>query len=204
VIQLLTSSLLQGMNIEVLGRIVEIVSGKNLGEFCKERIFGPLGMVDTDFHCPPSKLDRLVPLYGHDLDPKTYQKIPDAKLRRKEPLWPLSTSDPAFHSGGGGLCSTLDDYAKFCAMMVNGGQLNGVRLLSPKTVELWSLNHTSEEALPYGFPTRPLQYGRGYSLATYVVMDPAMNGMATSKGAYSWSGWFAAGGELESSRFDRH
>lgn len=199
-----------GMNIEVLGRcdrgerghllfillshtspphrIVEIISGKNLGEFCKERIFEPLGMVDTDFFCPPEKLDRVVPIYAHAMDPKTFQKVPGAPLTRKEPLWPLSTSDPAFHSGGGGLCSTLDDYAKFAQMMVNGGQLNGKRFLSPTTVALWSENHTPLEALPYQFPTRPVQYGKGYSLATYVVMDPAMNGIQTPKGSYSWSG----------------
>lgn len=137
-----------GMNIEVLGHIVELVSGLDLGSFCAKEIFEPLGMKDTAFYCPPEKQHRLVPLYGHDMDLSTLSKIPGAKLERKQPMIPLASAPPAFSSGGGGLCSTLDDYAKFCEMMVNGGQLNGVRILSPKTVELWSVNHTPPEALP--------------------------------------------------------
>jgi CubicO group peptidase (beta-lactamase class C family) len=174
-----------GNNFEALGRILEIISGQDLADFCEERIFGPLGMVDTAFHCPLEKLDRLYPLYGHTLNPTTYQKDPDAPILRKPITWPFATSKPAFCSGGFGLCSTLDDYAKLCRLMVNGGELDGVRLLSPKTVEMWSVNQAPEEALPYGIPP---QLGKGFSLGTYVVTDPAMLGYAQNVGSYSWSG----------------
>jgi len=130
--------------IDVLGRIVEIISGKPLDEFFKERLFGPLGMVDTDFWVPREKADRLAALYGHP------DNSPDLKLL-EAPADSQSFNKPAFLSGGGGLLSTVFDYGRFLQMLTNGGELNGVRLLSPTTVDLFTINHAPAAALPYGF-----------------------------------------------------
>lgn len=165
-----------GEGINVLGRIVEIVSGKSLGQFLQDRLFGPLGMVDTAFHCPPEKRHRLMPIYGHKVDPKTFDKVPGTPLEQRAeygPMFAVPESEPAFCAGSGGLVSTLGDYALFCKMMCNGGELNGHRFLSPRTVALWSQNHAPEAALPWGFVGQPKNIGQGYSLATAVITDEA-------------------------------
>jgi CubicO group peptidase (beta-lactamase class C family) len=171
-----------GYNIEVLGHIVEIISGKSLGEYMQENIFGPLGMVDTGFYVPPEKAGRVPAVYGHPKGPDQLEKL-DIGFR---------TQMPRAQSGGGGLVSTLPDYARFCQMLVNAGELGGVRLLSPTTVALYSINHCPEQALPYGFSSYDLYHaGYGYSLATRVLMDVSKTGMYGSAGEFGWDGAFS-------------
>jgi CubicO group peptidase (beta-lactamase class C family) len=169
-----------GYNIEILGRVIEVVSGKSLAEFMQERIFEPLGMSDTGFYIPIEKACRAAAIYTHPQ--------PDHLERTA-----ITTQHdlPSFQSGGGGLVSTLPDYARFCQMLVNGGELNGTRLLSPTTVALYSINHCPEPALPYGFRENDLYHaGYGYSLGTRVLMDVSKTGMAGSVGEFGWDGAF--------------
>jgi CubicO group peptidase (beta-lactamase class C family) len=143
--------------IDVLGYIVEEISGMSIDQFFAKRIFEPLGMVDTGFFVPEEKLSRLA----------------------------------ALCSPGGGLVSTLHDYARFAQMLVNGGELDGVRLLSPTTVALMEMNHTPAEALPYGFAKNDLYHaGYGYGIGMRVLMDVAQTGIAGSAGEFGWDGAF--------------
>lgn len=170
-----------GMNIEVLGHIVEIISGSSLAEFMQKRIFGPLEMTDTAFYVPPEKAQRVSQVYAHPEGPDKLVKL-DLEVE---------TSLPRFQSGGGGLVSTLPDYARFCQMLVNQGELNGVRLLSPTTVAMYSVNQCPEQALPYGFSENDLYHaGYGFSLATRVLLDPTLTGMFGSTGEFGWDGAF--------------
>ncbi len=169
--------------IDVLGRLVEVISGKPLDKFFEERIFNPLGMVDTGFFVPPSKMNRVATVYGHP--------EPGKGLVRMDPLKPHQSS-PSWLSGGGGLVSTMDDYARFAQMLVNGGALDGVRILSPRTVALFSQNHAPAAALPYGFVENDLYHaGYGYSLGTRVLIDVSASGLSGSVGEFGWDGAFA-------------
>ncbi len=171
------------MSIDLLGGLVQIISGLPFEQFLAERIFKPLGMNDTAFYVPAEKMGRAAAVYGHP--------DPTKGLERLNHIRPAS-EPPPFPSPGGGLVSTLSDYARFCQMLVNGGELDGVRLLSPKTVELFSLNHTPAEALPYGFAENDLYHaGYGYSLGTRVLMDVSQTGLAGSVGEFGWDGAFA-------------
>ena len=106
------------MAIDVIGRVVEIISGMKLGEFMKKRIFDPLGMTDTAFHCPEDKVDRLASAYA--LNPVDRKAMP-------MPAPPTGAfRDPKAHMGGGGLVSTMSDYMKFAMMLRNGGELNEI------------------------------------------------------------------------------
>ena len=162
---------------DVVGRLVEIISGMTLDAFFEERIFEPLGMPDTFFNVPPAKLDRLATLYQY---------------RPAAPLAPLvdPLGNPTLHrrllSGGGGLISTAADYLRFAQMLLNGGVLDGVRLVSRKTVELMTLNHLPPELLPFGEyePHR----GYGFGLGVSVIMDLARYGSIGSVGTFEWGG----------------
>ncbi len=170
-----------GMNIEMLGRIIEIISGQTLAAFLAEHITGPLGMSDTDFYVPEEKAARLAGVFGHPEGPEKLVRL----------AIPNQAQMPRFQSGGGGLFSTLPDYARFCQMLVNGGELEGVRLLSPTTVAMYSSNQCPEEALPYGFAENDLYHaGYGFSLATRVLMTPAHTGIYGSEGEFGWDGAF--------------
>ncbi len=173
--------------IDVLGYIIEIISGKPLDVFLKERLFEPLGMVDTDFYVPTAKADRLCALYGHPDNVSTLQRI------ESSPIHSNIFQKPSFLSGGGGLVSTVHDYARFAQMLVNGGELDGERILSPTTVALYSINHMPEAALPYGFAEGEDLYhwGYGYSLGTRVLMDVSKTGLPGSVGEFGWDGAFS-------------
>jgi len=172
--------------IDVLGYIVEVISGKPLDEFLKKRLFDPLKMTDTDFYVPQDKAERLCALYGHPDNAEELQRI-------EGPAHSHRSQKPTFLSGGGGLVSTVHDYARFAQMLVNGGELDGVRLLSPTTVALYSINHAPEAALPYGFADGEDLYhwGYGYSLGTRVLMDVSKTGIAGSVGEFGWDGAFS-------------
>jgi CubicO group peptidase (beta-lactamase class C family) len=154
---------------DVLSRVVEVASGMPIDRFVKQRIFDPLGMTDTTY-IPPKGNPRLATLYSRTAE----------GLRRG--------NDPGFmngiyFSGGGGLFSTAEDYLQFGLMLVNGGQLNGKRLLSPRLVELMGTVYA-----PDTLPGRPR--GEGYGLSVRVVHDPAARGTFLSQGTFGWSGAF--------------
>jgi CubicO group peptidase (beta-lactamase class C family) len=170
-------------SIDILGALVEIISGLPFDTFLEERIFKPLGMVDTAFYVPVQKMERVATVYEHEGTGKTLQPVKE--------IVP-SSEPPGLLSPGGGLVSTIADYSRFCQMLVNGGELDGKRLLSPKTVALYSINHTPDEALPYGFVEHDLYHaGYGYSLGTRVLMDVSKTGLYGSQGEFGWDGAFA-------------
>jgi CubicO group peptidase (beta-lactamase class C family) len=166
-------------SIDVLGALVEIISGMAFAQFLQEQIFEPLGMVDTSFWIPADKQERLATVYG--------SADPGSGLQALQEIMP-PLKMPAFASGGGGLLSTAPDYARFSQMLVNKGELDGNRLLSPSTVELFSLNQCPVEALPINNDI--YHAGYGYSLGTRVLMDVAQSGMAGSLGEFGWPGAF--------------
>ncbi|HUT63384.1 MAG TPA: serine hydrolase domain-containing protein, partial [Anaerolineae bacterium] len=120
---------LYGSSHDVLGYLVEVISGMGFDEFLLERVFKPLGMKDTYFYVPEEKLSRVASLYEPNSN-GGLDKVPDRILLRSQ----------TYFSGGGGLSSTISDYAQFAQMMLNGGELDGIRLLSRKTVELMTTN----------------------------------------------------------------
>ena len=130
---------------DVLGRLVEVVSGMPFDQFLQERLFQPLGMKDTGFFPPEEKVPRLATAYAYD-EQKGLHPILDNQVMGGAGGFQYTADYPyrgphTYFSGGGGLCSTAEDYYRFCQMMLNGGELNGVRILSRKSVELMSQNH---------------------------------------------------------------
>ncbi len=171
------------MAIDVLGCLIEVISGQPLDVFLRERLFAPLGMVDTDFYVPPEKAERIATVYGH--------AEPDKGLQRMEQIVPPSALPP-WISGGGGLVSTARDYGRFAQMLANGGELDGMRILGPKTVGLFGMNHAPAQALPYSFgPSDIYHLGYGYSLGTRVLVDVSMSGQAGSVGEFGWDGAYS-------------
>lgn len=160
---------LYGYSTDVLGRLIEVVSGMPLDRFLETRIFGPLGMTDTCFYLPPEKADRLANVYGLDEG--------GLSLRESAADSPYLHGPRKCFSGGAGLLSTVHDYARFLQMLLNGGGLEGVRLLSPKTVELMHANHTGDL---YRRDTNA--FGLGFA----VVDDIGFFGELASEGAYFW------------------
>ena len=174
---------------DVLGRLVEVVSGQPFDVFMRERIFVPLKMVDTGFYVPADQRDRLLTLYRKDGE----------GMRPAEPTERRSFLDErAVPFGGGGLVSTAADYLRFARMLLRGGELDGVRLLAPKTVELMMLDHLPAEwgpaALPEPWIARTenrngsLELGLGYGYGGYVITDVAANNVPGSVGTYAWGG----------------
>jgi CubicO group peptidase (beta-lactamase class C family) len=160
--------------IETLGRIVEVASGQTLDVFLKQRIFDPLGMRDTAFFPTDDKLPRVVSLYS---------RTPKGLEKTDTPAW-LATK--TFFSGGGGLWSTAEDYLQFAQMLVNDGELNGRRLLGPRTVALMASNHVGDLYSQAGAARR----GMGFGLTVEVVVDPVEANRRQSKGSFGWDGAF--------------
>ena len=162
--------------VDVIGRLIEVIAGMPLDVFLQQRIFEPLGMVDTAFYTPVDKKARLATLYGLG------KEIKLTDLSGEEMDWMAKDYAPKFLSGGGGLVSTTADYARFCQMMLNRGELDGERLLGRKTVELMTTNH-----LPAGMhPTNDA--GGGFGLGFRILTDLAQSRILGSVGAYSWGG----------------
>lgn len=173
---------------DVLGVLVERISGQSLGEYFKQHIFDPLGMVDTGFKVPAAQAHRI---------PACFAFEPDTKMRQMdkagaESLW---AKDWMFESGGGGLCSTLADYHRFCRMLLNGGALDGVQIISPKTLELMTANH-----LPGGGDltqhskalfSEAENAGIGFGLGFACNINPAATMVPGSKGEFYWGGMFS-------------
>jgi CubicO group peptidase (beta-lactamase class C family) len=163
---------------DVVGRLVEVISGQSLDEYFRKRIFEPLGMRDTYFYLPASKADRFAALYRPGAD----KKIELAEAPGPGSRW---VKEPhVYFSGAGGLVSTASDYFRFQQMMLNGGELDGVRLLGRKTVELMTANHTGD--LPIWLTGPGYGFGLGYS----VVKDVGAIGLPASSGSFGWGGAF--------------
>ncbi len=175
------------VSVDVQGRLVEVLSGMRFGEFLEQRIFEPLGMIDTSFIVPVDKLDRLVQMYS----PKGTEDVANAFLQANSSTELVVTPEEAsagykegatFESGGGGLVSTANDYLRFSQMMLNGGTLDGERILSPKTVELMTTNHLGKIQMGFG------RGGVGFGLDFAVALDQGEIGETGSVGEYNWGG----------------
>jgi CubicO group peptidase (beta-lactamase class C family) len=163
---------------DVVGRLVEVISGESLDEYFQKRIFKPLGMRDTHFYLPEAKLDRFAALYRPGAD----KKIELAEKASPESRW---VKEPhVYFAGAGGLVSTATDYFRFQQMMLNGGESNGVRLLGRKTVELMTVNHIGDRPIWLVGP------GYGFGLGYSVVKDIGQTALPASVGTYSWGGAF--------------
>ena len=152
---------------DVLGRVVEVVSGQSLDAFFRQRIFEPLGMDDTGFHVTADRLDRFTAMY---------RRTRDGLVSGSSPAGDPYTRPPTWFSGGGGLTSTASDYLRFCEMLLGGGELDGVRLLRPETVALMTSNHLPDEMIPI-LGLADQGFGLGFSVS-----------VGEDAGTYGWSG----------------
>ncbi len=167
---------------DVLGRLVEIWSGESLDDFVARRILKPLAMVDTDWYCPEEKVDRLAQLYAYaNGDSVLVPELAEAATRK-----------PKLLAGGGGLVSTAHDYQRFMSMLLGSGQLDGVRLLSSRTVDMMSQNHLPDGRDLNSFARDSFsevgQTGVGFGLGMSVVADQPRNKSLTSVGTIAWGG----------------
>jgi CubicO group peptidase (beta-lactamase class C family) len=174
------------VSIDVAAYLVEKCSGMTFGEFLRTRLFEPLGMWDTSFSVPAPKLERFASCYmpregGGGL------QLQDDSQKSAYAEW------PELESGGGGLVSTMHDYMLFCRMMLAGGALNGVQILSPKTVQLFSMNFLPNNQFVNGMSVVAMfseagYNGIGFSLGCGVTMDPTLTRLPGTPGEYFWGG----------------
>ena len=173
------------VSIDVMGYLVQKLSGLSFGEFLRTRLFEPLGMTDTAFYCPPEKLDRFT---------SCYQPAKGGGLALQDDGQKSTyATPPELESGGGGLVSTTHDYMRFCRMMVGGGALDGVQILSPKTVQLFSLNHLPDDMeladmAPPGLFSEAGYSGIGFSIGCGVNINVAKTRLPGTLGEYFWGG----------------
>lgn len=160
------------VSVDVQGYLVEKLSGQPFPEFLQQHVFGPLQMVDTAFHVPAQKLGRLAEFYYRD---KAGNSV-------KHPGVADYSQPPVFPSGGGGLVATASDYMRFCQMLLNGGVLDGQRILSPLSVQLMRTNMLPDSA-------RTMGPGTGFGLDFAVIEDPAASGGYGGAGTYFWGGY---------------
>jgi CubicO group peptidase (beta-lactamase class C family) len=167
---------------DVLGRLIELWCGQPLDVFVKERILDPLGMADTEWWCPPDKADRLAMLYV----PAHRQSLP------YEDLANAVLHPPRLLGGGGGLLSTAFDYERFMTMMLRGGELDGVRLLSSRTMEFMTENQLADDAdlteLAVDSYGEDQYRGLGFGLSMSVVTDARKNKSLVTEGSFAWGG----------------
>jgi CubicO group peptidase (beta-lactamase class C family) len=178
------------LGVDVLGRLVEVLSGQTLDEFFRMRIFEPLGMKDTYFYPPDNKLDRLATAYTYYSD-KGLNRFPDTPIVEGSMVY---SADYPYHgpkklfSGGGGLVSTAADYARFSQMMLDGGKLGNTRLLSRKSVELMTNDQLGKIS-----PDKPFGFGLGFGIDGVRSPLPELG----SAGEYQWGGFFYTGFEID-------
>ncbi len=177
------------MATDVLGAVIERIEGKPFAQVLQDRIFGPLGMVDTGFKVPADQQHRLADAYAFHPKDKKQDFDGGAKSR-----W---AKDRSFHSGGGGLASTLHDYHRFCLMLLGGGKLGDVRIVSRKTLALMTSNHLpgggdlTQHSV--GIFSEDENAGVGFGLGFAVTLDPALAGIPGSAGDFYWGGMFSTG-----------
>lgn len=168
---------------DVLGYLIEIISGQSLADFLEQTIFQPLGMVDTGFNIRPEQQLRFASCYQHDKNKRLVinDDGQDSQFR-----------DRVFYSGGGGLLSTAGDYQRFCHMLISGGTLDEQRIIGSRTLDFMTENH-----LPGGVDLAQIAMGNfsettyegvGFGLGFATKVDPVANGYPTSRGSYFWSG----------------
>ena len=172
------------LSTDVLGRVVEVASGQPFQVFLRERIFTPLRMADTDFIVPESKWSRLATVYSPDAG-GGIRPMTDPESFGNTVMSPLASyrEGKTYFSGGAGLVSTVRDYARFAQMLLNGGALDGARLLSPKTIELMTASHTGDLP-PSGLIGGGAQFGLGFRVVTDVGATQTLG----SNGVFGWSG----------------
>lgn len=177
-----------GLSYDVLGYLVEVVSGVSLSQFMETRLFKPLKMEDTSFYLPPAKRERLSALW--ETKDGRLSTVPDGVRREGDHIFSASfpyAGPQSYYSGGAGVISTVGDYFRFCQMLLNKGELDGVRVLGRKTVELMTAtNHIGEldESLLHG---KGWKFGLGFAIETERGHDVD----AGSVGAYEWAGIFS-------------
>ncbi len=164
-----------GMNTDVIGYLIEILSGKSFDVFMKETVLDPLGMDDTYFYVPPEKEERVVSLYSSSKDGLKYHK------NESYQTYPYAGAK-TFLSGGAGLCGTIEDYAKFCQMMLNKGEFNGKKILGRKTVELMTKNQLAERVFIWN--------GHKFGLGFELIDSKASSEHLWSEGSFRWGGMY--------------
>jgi CubicO group peptidase (beta-lactamase class C family) len=170
---------------DVCARLVEVLSGQRFDDYVRTTIFEPLAMIDAGFQVPNDQIDRFAACYKRDADKRL--------VLQDDPLESRYRRQPSFLSGGGGLVSTTADYLRFCLMLLGGGELDGVRILGRKTVELMTANHLpgggelSAFALPGGYGEVGFA-GMGFGLTVALSLGAAATGVVGSPGEYMWGG----------------
>ena len=183
------------VGIDVAARLIEVISNRPLGAYLRERLFEPLGMVDTAFGVPPEKRNRLAAMYGR---PDVIS--PGVTISSELEAWSKGVNDRidvsatypvdsphVFVRGGHGLFATIGDYFRFAQMLVNGGELDGTRIIGRKTLELMHSNHLPAALFPLEIGGLPLP-GYGFGLGSRVLMDVAQSAAPGSAGEFGWSG----------------
>src|SRR2546430_5411358 len=180
---------------DVIGYLIGKITGKPFEQFLKERILDPLGMNDTDFFVPKDKAHRFAACYSADPQGGMTFHATERKgtlTLQDDPATSSFLSPPSFISGGGGLCSTAADYLTFCRALLNGGDLGGVRLLGPKTLNLMTSNHlpggVDLPAMSRSLFSEAAYHGIGFGLGFAVTMNPAQTLIAGSPGEFNWGG----------------
>lgn len=162
-----------GLSADVLGRVVEVASGEPLDQFLQSRIFAPLHMVDTGFSVPKEKLDRLV----------------DSPMPERPRIWDMTKPAKLF-SGGGGLVSAAPDYLRFCQMLLNGGELDGVRVLSQQAVKQMTTNALPSDIRIYGGDEVGARAGTTFGLGFAIRTNPVYSWIPGAPGSFSWAGYW--------------
>jgi CubicO group peptidase (beta-lactamase class C family) len=162
-----------GWSVDVLGRVIEVASGEPLDQFLQNRIFTPLHMVDTGFYVPEEKLGRLV----------------DSPMPERPRIWDVTTPAKLF-SGGGGLVSTAPDYLRFCQMLLNGGELDGVRVLSAQAVKAMTTNALPSDIRIFGGDEVGARAGTTFGLGFAIRVDPVQSWIPGAVGSFSWAGFW--------------
>jgi CubicO group peptidase (beta-lactamase class C family) len=178
------------VSMDIQGYIIEKLTGQTFPDFLQKRLFGPLGMKDTAFFVPKEKWNRFATLYVQGPNGDIVPGLKNAGLGTD------FTSQPTMPSGGGGLASTVQDYLRFAQMLLNGGELDGVRILAPSSVQLMSTNHLAPNLMTGEFSIGPevMRPGMGWGYDCAVFNDPVMANEPIGKGTYFWFGaadtWF--------------
>ncbi len=169
---------------DVLGYLIEVISGMPFDAYLQKELFDPLNMVDTGFTVPPEKVDRFAANYANQMD--------GTLMLMDDPKTSTYTKNITFFGGGGGLVSTASDYSHFCQMLANGGQLDGVRILGPKTLEFMTMNHLPDGKDTASMALSPLiqirNAGVGFGLGFAIHMNVPRFGDIGSHGEYEWGG----------------
>lgn len=179
---------------DVIGRLVEVLSGHRLDEFMRQFIFKPLNMSDTGFHVPAESISRFARCYQvkRERNAGSFLSGSDFVFKGFERLDNDDTffQSPSVHAGGGGLVSTINDYRRFCQMILNKGEFDGIRILSRKTVEYMLRNHLQGDMADYGVSMwlNMNRRGVGFGLGWAVVVDAVRLGALCSEGEVAWGG----------------